>query len=107
MAGPDNSALVYGDLTMRGITKPVTLDSKFLGSMADKEMGAADRRVRGQGHHQPQGLEHPLEPHARPGRHHAGEDVNIKLQVEGVWRDPIAQPPQMGQRPPQPGAGKK
>jgi polyisoprenoid-binding protein YceI len=27
-----------------------------------------------------------------------GDDVNIKLQVEGFWRDPSAQPPPMGEK---------
>lgn len=37
--GKDHYAL-HGDLTMRGVTKPVVLDLEFLGEMADPKAGA-------------------------------------------------------------------
>lgn len=107
VAGPDNSALVYGDLTMRGITRPVTLDSKFLGSMMDREMGGRIAGFEGKATINRKEWNILWNRTLDQGATMLGDDVNIKLQVEGVWRDPNAQPPQMGKRPPQAGAGKK
>ena len=105
--GPNNSALVYGDLTMRGVTKPVTLEANFLGSMTDAARG---RRIAG--------FDAKTSVNRKDfnilwnrvldqGGTMLGDDVGIELQVEAVWTDPNAPRPQMGQRPPQPPGDKK
>lgn len=101
VAGPDNSALVYGDLTMRGITKQVTLDSKFLGSMMDTQMGRKMAGFEGKTTINRKDFNIVWNRTLDQGATMLGDDVNIKLQVEGFWRDPNASPPQMGARPPQ------
>ena len=101
VAGPDNSALVYGDLTMRGITKPVVLDSKFLGAMMDSQMGRKIAGFEGKATINRKDWNIIWNRTLDQGATMLGDDVNIKLQVEGSWRDPNAPPPQMGQRPPQ------
>jgi len=92
VAGPDNSALVYGDLTMRGITKPVTLDSKFLGAMMDKEMGKKIAGFEGKATINRKDWNIVWNRTLDQGQTMLGDDVNIKLQVEGAWRDPNAKP---------------
>lgn len=100
--GPNNGALVYGDLTIRGITKPVTLDAKYLGSMTDSRMG---RKIAG------------FEAFATINRKDfnilwnrildqgsvmLADEVEIVLQIEANWRDPNAPPPPgRGERPAQ------
>lgn len=102
--GADGAALVSGDLTIRGITKPVTLDAKFLGVMDDSRMG---RKIAG------------FEGRATINRKDFGivwnrsfdqgvmlaDEVAIELNVEAVWRDPNAPPPP--QRPAQAAPEKK
>ena len=99
VAGPDNSALVYGDLTIRGITKPVTLDSKFLGSMGDAKAGRKIAGFEGKTTINRKDFNIVWNRTLDQGGTMLGDDVNIQLSVEGVWRDPNAPPPQ--QRPPQ------
>ena len=99
--GPDNGALVYGDLTIRGITKPVTLDAKYLGSMADSRMG---RKIAGfEGYVTINRKEFNILYNRTldQGGLMLGDDVNIVLQVEANWTDPNAP------RPPQPQGEKK
>ena len=107
VAGPDNSALVYGALPMRGITKQVTLDSKFLGSMTDTQMGRKMAGFEGKTTINRKDFNIVWNRTLDQGATMLGDDVNIKLQVEGSWRDPNAAPPPMGQRPPQAATDKK
>ncbi len=101
--GPEKSFLVYGDLTMRGVTKPVTLEATLLGvgevgmggrpprtiagfeaktTVDRKDFGIVWNRVLDQGGTM------------------LGDDVQITLQIEAVWMDPNApQRPQPGERP--------
>jgi len=99
VAGPDNSALVYGDLTMHGITRPVTLDARFLGAMMDSQMGRKIAGFEGKTTINRKEWNIVWNRTLDQGATMLGDDVNIKLQVEAFWRDPNAPPPQMG-RPP-------
>ncbi len=105
--GPNNSALVYGDLTMRGITKPVTLEANFLGEMADARMG---RKIAG--------FDAKTSVNRKDynilwnrvldqGGTMLGDDVAIELQVEANWSDPNAPPRQQMPPPPTPAPGEK
>ena len=58
---------VTGDLTIKDVTKPVTIDFEETGSAQDP-FGNAARRLRGRDHHQPQGLGPHLERRARDRR---------------------------------------
>lgn len=107
VAGPDNSALVYGDLTIRGVTKPVTIDAKFLGSMTDARMGRKIAGFEGKTTINRKDFGILWNRVLDQGGTMLGDDVNILLSVEGNWRDPNAPPPQMGQRPPQTAPDKK
>lgn len=98
--GPDNSALVYGDLTIRGITKPVTLDAKYLGSMTDARMGRKVAGFEGKTTINRKDFNITWNRTLDQGGTMLGDDVAIQLSVEGNWRDLNAPPPQMGQRPP-------
>jgi polyisoprenoid-binding protein YceI len=93
VAGPENSALVYGDLTMRGITKPVTLDAKFLGSMMDTQMGRKMAGFEGKTTINRKDWNIIWNRTLDQGATMLGDDVNIKLQVEGYWRNPNAARP--------------
>ena len=62
---------VTGDLTIRGVTKPVTIPLEFQGC-GDRPVRQLAHRLRGIGRHQPQGLGHQLERRARD-RRRAGE----------------------------------
>ena len=62
-AGDTNFA-VTGDLTIRGVTKPVTVDFKLTGASA----GHLPGRLRGQARDQPQGLGRALNRRARGGQ---------------------------------------
>jgi len=57
---------LLGDLTMRGVTRPVALDAVFLGEGTDPWGGT--RRLRGEHHRQPEGLRAELERRARDRR---------------------------------------
>jgi len=88
--GPDNSALVYGDLTMRGITKPVTLDAKYLGAMMDTQMGRKIAGFEGKATINRKDWNIVWNRTLDQGATMLGDDVNIKLQVEAFWRNPNA-----------------
>ena len=96
VAGPDNSALVYGDLTMRGITRPVTLDAKFLGAITDREMGKKIVGFEGKTTINRKEWKIIWNRTLDQGATMLGDDVNIKLQVEGFARDPNATRPPGG-----------
>jgi len=97
VAGPDNSALVYGDLRMRGITQQVTLDAKFLGAMMDTQMGKKMAGFEGKTTINRKDFNIVWNRTLDQGATMLGDDVNIKLQVEGFWRDPNAARPPQGQ----------
>lgn len=107
--GPDKSFLVYGDLNMHGVTKPVTLEATLLGvgpvamggrpprtlagfeaktTINRKDFGIVWNRILDQGGTM------------------LGDDVAITLQVESAWVDPNARP-EAGQRPAPPAGEKK
>lgn len=108
--GPDKSLLVYGDLTIRGVTKPVTLEATMLGfgqvamggrpartiagfeakaSIDRKDFGIVWNNVLDQGGTM------------------LGDDVTITLLTEWVQVDPNAPQPAAGQRPAPPAPDKK
>ena len=58
-----------GDLTIKGVTKPVTFDLEF-GGVGKDPWGNTPRRVHGDGHDQPQGLRHGVQRGARDRRDH-------------------------------------
>lgn len=96
--GPDKSFLVYGDLTIRDVTKPVTLEGTMLG-IGQVAMGGRPPRTIA-------GFEAKTTIDRKDfgivwnsvldqGGTMLGDDVAITLQVEAVWMDPNAP-----QRPP-------
>lgn len=98
--GPDQSFLVYGDLTMRGVTKPVTLEASLLG-VGEVGMGGRGARTIA-------GFEAKTTVNRKDfgiswnrvldqGGTMLSDDVAITLQIEAVLVDPAAQPP--GERP--------
>jgi polyisoprenoid-binding protein YceI len=93
--GPDNSALVYGDLTMRGVTKPVTLEANYLGSMADAKMGRKIAGFEAKSTVNRKDFNILWNKVLDQGGTMLGDDVAIDLQVEAVWSDPNAQRPEM------------
>ena len=103
--GPNNSALVSGDLTMRGVTKPVTLEANFLGSMPamGRKIAGFDAKTTINRKDFNINWNRVLD----QGGTMLGDDVAIELQVEASWVDPNAPKPAMGQRPPQPAGDKK
>lgn len=103
--GPNNSALVSGDLTMRGVTKPVTLEANFLGSMPamGRKIAGFDAKTTINRKDFNINWNRVLD----QGGTMLGDDVAIELQVEASWMDPNAPKPAMGQRPPQPAGDKK
>jgi polyisoprenoid-binding protein YceI len=104
--GPNNAALVYGDLTMRGITKPVTIEANFLGSMTDSRMGRKIAGFDGKTTVNRKDFNILWNRVLDQGGTMLGDDVAIQLQVEAVWRDPNAPRPEMGQPPPPAGEKK-
>ena len=100
--GPNNSALVYGDLTMRGITKPVTLEANFLGSMADARMGRKIAGFDAKATINRKDFNIIWNRVLDQGATMLGDDVAIDLQIEASWMDPNAPRPQWGQKPPPP-----
>lgn len=107
--GPEKSFLVYGDLTIRGVTKPVTLEATMLG-VGEVAMGGRPPRTIA-------GFEAKTTINRKDfgivwnqvldkGGTMLGDDVAITLQVEAAWVDPNAPQPQ-GQRPAAPTAEKK
>jgi polyisoprenoid-binding protein YceI len=101
--GPDKSFLIYGDLNMHGVTKPVTLEATFLGSGSVGMGGGPPRTIAG--------FEAKTTVDRKDygivwnrtldqGGTMLGDDVAITLQVEARWVDPNAPPPPPpGQRP--------
>jgi len=101
--GPENSFLVYGDLTIRGVTKQVTLESTLLG-VGEVAMGGRPPRTLA-------GFEAKTSINRKDfgivwnrtldqGGTMLGDDVAITLQIESVRTDPNAQNPAGGRRPP-------
>lgn len=103
--GPDNAALVHGDLTIRGITKPVILDARFIGVMDDSRMGRKIAGFEGRTTINRKDFGIVWNRTFDQGAVMLGDDVAIELNVEAVWRDPNAPPPP--QRPPQAQPDKK
>ena len=66
----DHALEVTGDLTIKGVTKPVTIDVRLPG-LRHGSLRQRPHRLRGLGRHQPQGLGRQLERRAR-GRRRAG-----------------------------------
>lgn len=108
--GPDKSFLVYGDLTIRGVTKPVTLEATILGVGQVAMGGRPPRTIAG------------FEARTTIDRKDfgivwnsvldqggtmLGDDVTITLQIEAVWMDPNAPQRPAGQPPAPPPADKK
>ena len=98
--GPEKSFLIYGDLTIRGITKPVTLESTLMG-VGQVGMGGRPPRTIA-------GFEAKTTINRKDfgivwnrtldqGGTMLGDEVAITLQIEAAWMDPNAPPPQ--QRP--------
>lgn len=94
--GPDKSLLVYGDLTIRGITKPVTLQTTLMGIGDIGMTGRPARRIAG--------FEAKTTVNRKDfgivwnrvldqGGTMLGDDVDITLQIEAAKFDPNAQPP--------------
>jgi polyisoprenoid-binding protein YceI len=107
VAGPDKTFLIYGDLNMHGVTKPVTLEATMVG-MGEVAMGGRPPRTMA-------GFEAKTTIDRRDfgivwnqaldkGGTMLGDDVAITVQVESAWMDPNAP---VGQRPPPPPADKK
>ena len=94
--GPDKSFLVYGDLTIRGVTKPVTLESTLMG-IGQVAMGGRPPRTLA-------GFESKTTVNRKDfgiiwnrvldqGGTMLGDDVQITLQIEASKFDPNAPPP--------------
>jgi polyisoprenoid-binding protein YceI len=94
--GPDKSFLVYGDLTIRGITKPVTLQANMLGIGQVSTGGRPPRTLAG--------FEAKTSVNRKDfgitwnrqldqGGTMLGDDVEITLQIEAAKVDPNATPP--------------
>jgi len=105
--GPDKSFLIYGDLTIRNVTKPVTLEATMLG-MGQVAMGGRPPRTIA-------GFEAKTTIDRKDfgivwnsvldqGGTMLGDDVAITLQIEAVWMDPNApqRPPGAPPGPPPP-----
>jgi polyisoprenoid-binding protein YceI len=100
--GPDKSFLIYGDLNMRGVTKPVTLEATMMG-VGEIAMGGRPPRTIA-------GFEATTKVDRKDfgivwnrvldqGGTMLGDEVTITLQVEAALVDPNAPPPPAGQRP--------
>lgn len=107
--GPDQQFLIYGDLTIRGVTKAVTLEATTTG-MGDIAMGGRPPRKMA-------GFEAKTTINRKDfgivwnqvldqGGTMLGDDVAITLQIESVWMDPNAPKPP-GPPPAAPAAEKK
>ena len=105
--GPDKTFLIYGDLNMHGVTKPVTLEATLVG-MGEVAMGGRSPRTMA-------GFEAKTTIDRRDfgvvwnqvldkGGTMLGDDVTITLQIESTWMDPNAP---TGPRPAPPTADKK
>ena len=105
--GPDKTFLIYGDLTMRGVTKAVTLEATQTG-MGEIAMGGRPPRIMA-------GFEAKTSVDRKDfgivwnqtldkGGTMLGDDVAITLQIESSLVDPNAP---AGQRPAAPAAEKK
>ena len=101
--GPNNSALVYGDLTIRGITKPVTLEANYLGGMANARMGGKIAGFDAKTTIDRKDFHVLWNRVLDQGGTMLGDDVAIELQVEANWADPNAPRPQMPPPTPPPG----
>jgi polyisoprenoid-binding protein YceI len=100
--GQGDKFQIMGDLTLRGVTKPVTLDASLLGSGDIGMNGRTSKRA---------GFEATTKIDRKDfgivwnrtldqGGTMLGDDVNITLQMEAVWMDPNAPPPPApGQKP--------
>lgn len=110
VAGPDKSFLVYGDLTIRGVTKPVTLETTMLG-IGQVAMGGRPARTIA-------GFEAKASIDRKDfgivwnnvldqGGTMLGDDVAITLLTEWVQVDPNAPQAPAGQRPAPPAPDKK
>ncbi len=109
--GPEKTFLIYGDLDMHGVTKPVTLEATLMG-IGEIGMGGRPARTLA-------GFEAKTTINRKDfgivwnrvldqGGTMLGDDVAITLQIEAAWMDPNAPPrPEMGQRPAQPPGEKK
>jgi polyisoprenoid-binding protein YceI len=91
--GPEKSFLIYGDLTIRGVTKPVTLDATYMGSGQVGMGGRPPRTIAGFEarttiNRKDYGIvwNRTLD----QGGTMLGDEVAITLQVEAVWQDPNA-----------------
>lgn len=95
--GPDKTFLVYGDLNMRGVTKPVTLEATLLGTGQVAMAGRPPRTMAG--------FEAKSSLNRKDfgivwnqvldqGGTMLGDDVAITLAIEASKFDPNAQPPQ-------------
>ena len=104
--GPNNSALVYGDLTIRGITKPVTLEANYLGSMANARMGGKIAGFDAKTTIDRKDFNVLWNRVLDQGGTMLGDDVAIELQVEASWTDPNA-PARPQAPPPTPPPGEK
>lgn len=93
--GPNNSALVYGDLTIRGVTKAVILEANFLGSMTDSKMGRKIAGFDGKTTVNRKDFNILWNRVLDQGGTMLGDDVAIQLSVEANWTDPNAPRPQM------------
>jgi polyisoprenoid-binding protein YceI len=94
--GQGDKFQIMGDLTMRGVTKPVTLDATLVGAGEVAMNGRPPRKMAG------------FEANTKIDRKDfgivwnrtldqggtmLGDDVNITLQIEAAWMDPNAPPP--------------
>lgn len=108
--GPDKSFLIYGDLDMHGVKKPVTLEATLMG-IGQVAMGGRPPRTIA-------GFEAKTTIDRKDygivwnnvldqGGTMLGDDVVITLQIEAIWMDPNAPQPPGGQRPAAPPAPDK
>jgi polyisoprenoid-binding protein YceI len=106
--GPDKTFLIYGDLNMHGVTKPVTLEATLMG-VGEIAMGGRPPRTIA-------GFEATTKVDRKDygivwnrvldqGGTMLGDEVTITLQIEAAMVDPNAPP--MGQRPAPPAAPDK
>jgi polyisoprenoid-binding protein YceI len=102
--GPDKNFLIYGDLNMRGITKPVTLEATLLGVGQVGMAGRGSRTIAG--------FEAKMTLDRKDygivwnraldqGGTLLGDDVAITLSVEAAVADPNAMRPPGGPAPPE------
>jgi len=95
--GPDKTFLVYGDLNMHGVTKPITLEATLLGTGQVVMAGRPPRTMAGfeaKSSLNRKDFDVSWNQVLDQGGTMLGDDVAITLGIEASKFDPNAQPPQ-------------